>query len=74
MWDCATSQPSFEMSCPFTYRVLAELGLLRNLMMTKAYKNFPKELDEKVTSCTFLTRYRAHRLYSSTNILCRCQG
>merc|ERR1712072_891925 len=49
---CATGHPSFVMSCSFTNQVLAQLDLLNNTNVTKAYKNdvylLPKELDEKV--------------------------
>merc|ERR1711868_189673 len=49
---CATGHPSFVMSCSFTNQVLAQLDLLDNSNVTKAYKNevylLPKELDEKV--------------------------
>merc|ERR1711943_90745 len=49
---CATGHPSFVMSCSFTNQVLAQLDLLNNSNVTKAYKNdvylLPKELDEKV--------------------------
>ena len=33
-YPCVTGQSSFEMSCSFTYQVLAELYLLRNLIIT----------------------------------------
>merc|ERR1712070_763043 len=49
---CATGHPSFVMSCSFTNQTLAQLDLLRNSNVTKAYKNdvylLPKDLDEKV--------------------------
>merc|ERR1712072_118730 len=49
---CATGHPSFVMSCSFTNQVLAQLDLLNNSNVTKAYKNdvylLPKDLDEKV--------------------------
>merc|ERR1712072_1112308 len=49
---CATGHPSFVMSCSFTNQVLAQLDLLNNTNVTKAYKNdvylLPKDLDEKV--------------------------
>jgi len=49
---CATGHPSFVMSCSFTNQVLAQLDLLNNSKVTKAYKNdvylLPKDLDEKV--------------------------
>merc|ERR1711970_473221 len=52
---CATSHPSFVMSCSFTNQTLAQLDLLKNWKETNAekkYKNdvylLPKELDEKV--------------------------
>merc|ERR1711937_545998 len=52
---CATSHPSFVMSCSFTNQTLAHLDLLRNWKEPnpeKKYKNdvylLPKELDEKV--------------------------
>merc|ERR1712157_593005 len=51
---CATGPPSFVMSCSFTNQVLAQLDLLNNSKVTKAYKNdvylLPKELDEKVAA------------------------
>jgi adenosylhomocysteinase len=51
---CATGHPSFVMSCSFTNQVLAQLDLLNNTNVTKAYKNdvylLPKELDEKVAA------------------------
>ena len=34
----------------------------------------PKQLDVKVTNCTFSSRYRAYRLYSVTCSYQRCQG
>merc|ERR1712125_77142 len=49
---CATGHPSFVMSCSFTNQVLAQLDLMKNWKVTKAYKNdaylLPKNLDEKV--------------------------
>merc|ERR1711981_1381496 len=49
---CATGHPSFVMSCSFTNQTLAQLDLLKNTNVTKAYKNdvylLPKDLDEKV--------------------------
>merc|ERR1712167_207042 len=49
---CATGHPSFVMSCSFTNQTLAQLDLLNNTNVTKAYRNdvylLPKELDEKV--------------------------
>merc|ERR1711939_634149 len=49
---CATGHPSFVMSCSFTNQTLAQLDLLNNSNVTKAYKNdvylLPKDLDEKV--------------------------
>merc|ERR1712167_548528 len=49
---CATGHPSFVMSCSFTNQVQAQLDLLNNTNVTKAYRNdvylLPKELDEKV--------------------------
>merc|ERR1711937_171708 len=49
---CATGHPSFVMSCSFTNQCLAQLDLLNNSNVTKAYKNdvylLPKDLDEKV--------------------------
>merc|ERR1712045_270815 len=49
---CATSHPSFVMSCSFSSQTLAQLDILRNWRETKQYKNdvylLPKELDEKV--------------------------
>merc|ERR1712167_432872 len=51
-FGCATGHPSFVMSCSFTNQVLAQLDLLNNTNVTKAYKNYvyllPKDLDEKV--------------------------
>jgi len=51
---CATGHPSFVMSCSFTNQVLAQLDLLNNTKVTKAYKNdvylLPKALDEKVAN------------------------
>ena len=41
---------------------------------TTSRSTLPKALDEKVTSCSFLTRYRPHCLYAGTNSSCRCQG
>merc|ERR1712039_107149 len=51
---CATSHPSFVMSCSFTNQVLGQLDILKNWKNNKDYKNevylLPKELDEKVAS------------------------
>ena len=59
------------MLCSFTFQVQAQLDLLWNLTMTKAYKNdfqlLPEELDEKVCDMApSFTRCGAHRLYSGT--------
>ena len=67
------------MSCSFTYQVLAELDLLENLMITKAYKNIsfllPKELDEKVAKSHFpALRAELVVLTSGTRSFYRCQG
>ena len=71
----ASGHHSFLMSRSFTNLVSVKLDLFRYWQETTAYKYdvylLPKQLHEKVTSRTLLTRYRAHRLYSGTNRLCR---
>ena len=69
---------SFLMPRSFKNQVLVHLYLWRCWQETRAY-NYDvclllKELDEKVATCTFLTRYRPHSFYSGTNRLCRCQA
>ena len=65
--------PSFMVSCSFTVQVLSQLDLLRNLMVTEAYKIdfqlLPKELDVKVAYSTFQHPTRSSlRLLKNTQI------
>ena len=58
--------------------VAPRTDLSRYFQETTACKNevflFRKQLDVKMTSCTFTTRYRAYRLYSGTGSFQRSQG
>ena len=75
---CATGHHPFFMPRPSTNLVLVHSDLSRYFKETTACKNevflFQKQLDVKVTSCTFTTRYRAYRLCSGTGSFQRCQG